>query len=46
MSAAALSSGKYTPKTTIPGPAVLDLPDTSATIGNYFDGPCLGGSSP
>jgi peptidoglycan glycosyltransferase len=44
VSAAALSSGEYTPDTDIPGPAVLDLPETSATIGNYFDGPCLGGS--
>ena len=44
VSAAALSSGEYTPDTEVPGPAVLDLPDTSATIGNYFDGPCLGGS--
>ena len=43
VSAAALSSGEYTPDTEIPGPAVLDLPETSATIGNYFDGPCLGG---
>ncbi len=44
VSAAALSSGEYTPDTGVPGPAVLNLPDTSATIGNYFDGPCLGGS--
>jgi penicillin-binding protein A len=44
VSAAALSSGDYTPDTDVPGPAVLDLPQTSATIGNYFDGPCLGGS--
>ncbi|MEO8105894.1 MAG: penicillin-binding protein 2 [Actinomycetes bacterium] len=44
VSAAALSSGEYTPTTRIPGPALLDLPETSATIGNYFDGPCLGGS--
>jgi peptidoglycan glycosyltransferase len=44
VSAAALSSGEYTPDTDVPGPAVLNLPDTSATIGNYFDGPCLGGS--
>lgn len=44
VSAAALSSGEYAPDTKVPGPAVLDLPDTSATIGNYFDGPCLDGS--
>ena len=45
VSAAALSSGEYTPDTDVPAPAVLDLPETSATIGNYFDGPCLGGSA-
>ncbi len=44
VSAAALSSGDYTPKTEIPGPAVLDLPDTSATISNFDDSPCLGGT--
>ncbi len=44
VSAAALSSGEYTPNTKVPGPALLDLPDTSATIGNYFDGSCLGGT--
>jgi peptidoglycan glycosyltransferase len=44
VSAAALSSGEYEPDTEVPGPALLDLPQTSATIGNYFDGPCLGGS--
>ncbi len=44
VSAAALSSGDYEPDTEVPGPAVLDLPQTSATIGNYFDGACLGGS--
>jgi peptidoglycan glycosyltransferase len=44
VSAAALSSGEYTPDTEIPGPAVLDLPDTSATISNFDDSPCLGGS--
>ncbi len=44
VSAAALSSGEYTPDTEVPGPAILNLPDTSATIGNYFDGPCIGGT--
>ena len=44
VSAAALSSGDYTPKTEIPGPAALDLPETSATINNYDNLPCLGGT--
>ncbi len=43
VSAAALSSGEYTPQTEIPGPAVLDLPETSATISNFDDSPCLDG---
>lgn len=43
VSAAALSSGEYTPETEIPGPAVLDLPDTSATISNFDDSICLDG---
>ncbi len=38
--AAALSSGSYTPESSIPGPAVLDLPQTSATLPNDFAGPC------
>jgi len=44
VSAAALSSGEYKPTTKIPGPALFDLPQSSNTIGNYFDGPCLGGT--
>lgn len=44
VSAAALSSGEYEPSTRIPGPALYDMPDSSDTIGNYFDGPCLGGT--
>jgi peptidoglycan glycosyltransferase len=44
VSAAALSSGKYQPDTEIPGPTLFDLPDSSNTIGNYFDGPCLDGT--
>ena len=32
--AAALSSGKYTEESQIPGPAVLDLPETSADLPN------------
>jgi peptidoglycan glycosyltransferase len=43
VAAAALSSGEYTPDTEIPGPAVLDLPDTSSTISNFDDSPCLDG---
>ncbi|MEO8329705.1 MAG: penicillin-binding transpeptidase domain-containing protein, partial [Candidatus Nanopelagicales bacterium] len=44
VSAAALESGKYTPQTDIPGPASLDLPDTTATLNNYDNQPCLGGT--
>ena len=44
VSAAALSSGEYEPDTEIPGPALLDLPDSSSTIGNYFDTQCLDGT--
>lgn len=42
--AAALSSGEYTPDTEIAGPAVLDLPDTTSTISNFDDAPCLDGT--
>ena len=38
--AAALSTGKYDEDTVLPGPAVLDLPQTSADLPNVFDGPC------
>ncbi len=38
--AAALESGDYTPETELPGPAELDLPQTTATLPNVFDGPC------
>jgi peptidoglycan glycosyltransferase len=44
VSAAALSSGKFTPRTVVPGPAVLDLPQTTADLRNYDNLPCLGGS--
>jgi peptidoglycan glycosyltransferase len=44
VAAAALSSGDYQPNTEIPGPALFDMPDSSNTIGNYFDGPCLDGT--
>jgi peptidoglycan glycosyltransferase len=33
--AAALSSGKYSPSSVVPGPRELDLPDTSATLPNF-----------
>ncbi len=38
--AAALSSGSYSPQTQIPGPAVLDLPQTSAVLPNDFPAAC------
>ncbi len=37
---AALSSGKYTPQTQVPGPAVLTLPQTATTLPNDFAGAC------
>jgi len=38
--AAALSSGKYSETTELPGPARLDLPQTTATLPNDFSGSC------
>ena len=38
--AAALSSGNYTEDSVLPGPAVLNLPQTSADLPNAFDGSC------
>jgi peptidoglycan glycosyltransferase len=38
--AAALESGDYTEESVIPGPAVLDLPLTTATLPNDFRGNC------
>ncbi|HSO64124.1 MAG TPA: penicillin-binding transpeptidase domain-containing protein, partial [Ornithinibacter sp.] len=38
--AAALSTGDYTEDTVVPGPAILDLPQTDADLPNAFDGPC------
>lgn len=38
--AAALSSGKYDPSSVIPGPARLNLPQTSTDLPNDFSGPC------
>ena len=42
--AAALSSGRHTPTSEVPGPARLDLPLTSIDLPNYFEGPCTPGS--
>lgn len=42
--AAALSSGRYTPTSEVPGPARLDLPLTNVDLPNYFSGPCTPGS--
>jgi peptidoglycan glycosyltransferase len=39
-SATALSSGKYTPDTQIPGPALLPLPQTTTPLSNDFQAPC------
>ncbi len=38
--AAALSTGSYTPDSMLPGPAVLDLPQTSADLPNHDDRAC------
>jgi peptidoglycan glycosyltransferase len=38
--AAALESGKFTEESVIPGPAVLDLPQTDADLPNDFKGAC------
>ncbi len=38
--AAALSSGRWTPDSTLPGPPRLDLPQTDATLPNDFAGGC------
>lgn len=42
--AAALSSGRYSPTSTVEGPARLPLPQTSASISNFDRRACLGGS--
>jgi len=42
--AAALSSGNYTPTSPVPGPAKLDLPQTTTDLPNYFSGTCTPGS--
>ncbi len=38
--AAALESGNYQPNSSVYGGALLDLPQTSVNLPNYFDGPC------
>ncbi len=38
--AAALSSGKYTPTSVVPGPAVLPLPNSSHVLTNWFHAAC------
>ncbi len=40
VAAAALSSGQFTPDSQIPGPATLDLPQTTANLPNDFPGAC------
>ncbi|WP_028045916.1 penicillin-binding protein 2 [Cellulomonas sp. URHE0023] len=40
--AAALESGAYTPESTLPAPDQLDLPQTTATIGNFGGEGCGG----
>lgn len=42
--AAALSSGKYTPSSKVPGPAVLDLPQTTSDLPNENGKQCQPGS--
>ena len=42
--AAALSTGEYTENSMLPGPAVLDLPDTTADLPNH-DGRACGPSN-
>jgi peptidoglycan glycosyltransferase len=42
--AAALSSGNHQPDSPVPGPAVLDLPQTTVNLPNYFSGTCTPGS--
>jgi peptidoglycan glycosyltransferase len=44
VSAAALSSGDYTPDTAIPAPDLLTLPGTSTTMQNYNGESCNGGA--
>lgn len=42
--AAALSSGRFTQTSQLPGPKVLDLPETTAGLVNDWNGPCDNGT--
>jgi peptidoglycan glycosyltransferase len=44
-SAAALSSGRYTPDSSIPSPTVLDLPQTTSTLKNFGGETCGNGQT-
>lgn len=46
VSAAALESGDYKPDSQLNGPARLDLPQTTSTIGNSHPGACRNGGKP
>ena len=46
VAAAALESGDYDPDSQLNGPATLDLPQTTATIGNSHPGACRNGGKP
>lgn len=46
VAAAALESGDYTPDSNLNGPASLDLPQTTSTIGNSHPGACRNGGKP
>ena len=46
VAAAALESGDYEPDSQLTGPAKLDLPQTTATIGNSHPGACRNGGKP
>ena len=46
VAAAALESGDYEPDSQLNGPAKLDLPQTTATIGNSHPGACRNGGKP
>jgi len=43
VASAALASGRYTPQSTLPNPAVYQLPQSSSTVRNAWGGTCGGG---
>jgi penicillin-binding protein A len=43
VASAALASGQYTPQSTLPNPAVYQLPQSSSTVRNAWGGTCGGG---